>query len=80
MWSSIGPASCRSPSSCDPLSISTNVFSAGGQTAGLTTPIRFTGCEKLPFGPKLAFKLTGAKEAKVGGHPGDRGGGDPAAG
>ena len=46
------------------------MFSAGGQTANLTTPIQFTGCEKLPFAPKLALKLTGAKEAKVGGHPG----------
>ena len=49
------------------LAITTNVFSAGGQTAGLTTPIRFTGCDKLAFAPKLALKLTGAKEAKVGG-------------
>jgi hypothetical protein len=64
------PGFMRSPSSCNPLSISTNVFSAGGQNVGLTTPIRFTGCDKLPFAPKLALKLTGAKEAKVGGHPG----------
>jgi hypothetical protein len=64
------PGFMQSPSSCDPLTIATNVFSAGGQTASLTTPIRFTGCDKLPFAPKLALKLTGAKEAKVGGHPG----------
>jgi hypothetical protein len=64
------PGFMQSPSSCDPLSIATNVFSAGGQTAALTTPIRFTGCEKLPFAPKLELKLTGTKEAKVGGHPG----------
>ncbi len=64
------PGFMRSPSSCDPKAIATNVFSAGGQTANLTTPIRFTGCERLPFAPKLALKLTNAKEAKVGGHPG----------
>jgi hypothetical protein len=64
------PGFMRSPSSCDAKSIATSVFSAGGQTASLTTPIRFTGCDKLPFAPKLALKLTGAKEAKVGGHPG----------
>jgi hypothetical protein len=64
------PGFMQSPSSCDPLTIITNVFSAGGQTAGLTTPIQFTDCEKLAFAPKLALKLTGAKEAKVGGHPG----------
>jgi hypothetical protein len=64
------PGFMRSPSSCDPLNVSTSVFSAGGQSASLNTPIRFTGCEKLPFAPKLQLKLTGAKEAKVGGHPG----------
>jgi hypothetical protein len=64
------PGFMQSPSSCNPLSITTNVFSAGGQTANLTTPMRFTGCDDLPFAPKLALKLTGAKEAKVGGHPG----------
>ncbi len=64
------PAFMQSPSSCDPKSITTSVFSAGGQTANLSTPIRFTGCDKLPFAPKLALKLTNAKEAKVGGHPG----------
>jgi hypothetical protein len=64
------PGFIRAPSSCDPLTIATNVLSGGGQTAGLTTPIRFTGCDKLAFAPKLALKLTGAKEAKVGGHPG----------
>jgi hypothetical protein len=64
------PGFMQSPSSCDPLAITTNVFSAAGQTAGLNTPMRFTGCDKLPFAPKLALKLTGAKEAKVGGHPG----------
>ena len=64
------PGFVQAPSSCDPKAITTSVFSAGGQTANLTTPIRFTGCEKLPFAPKLTFKLTGTKEAKVGGHPG----------
>jgi hypothetical protein len=64
------PGFMQSPSSCDPLALATNVSSAGGQTASLSTPLRFTGCDKLPFAPKLALKLTGAKEAKVGGHPG----------
>jgi hypothetical protein len=64
------PGFMKAPSSCDPKTIATTVSSAGGQTANLNTPIRFTGCDKLPFAPKLALKLTGAKEAKVGGHPG----------
>jgi hypothetical protein len=64
------PGFMQAPSSCDPKTIATNVFSAGGQTASLNTPIQFSGCDKLPFAPKFALKLTGAKEAKVGGHPG----------
>ncbi len=64
------PGFMRSPSSCDPESVATSVFSTGGQTANLATPIRFTGCDKLPFAPKLALKLTNPKETKVGGHPG----------
>ena len=64
------PGFMQSPSSCDPLNVSTSVSSAGGQAASFNTPLRFTGCEKLPFAPKLQLKLTGAKEAKVGGHPG----------
>jgi hypothetical protein len=64
------PGFMQSPSSCEAKSIATSVFSAGGQTASLTTPIQFSGCDKLAFAPKLALKLTGAKEAKVGGHPG----------
>jgi hypothetical protein len=64
------PGFMQAPSSCGPLAIATNVSSAGGQTASLSTPLQFTGCDKLPFAPTLALKLTGAKEAKVGGHPG----------
>jgi hypothetical protein len=64
------PGFMRSPSSCEPKAITTNVLSAGGQTANLTTPIQFTDCDKLAFDPKLALKLTNPKEAKVGGHPG----------
>jgi hypothetical protein len=64
------PGFMRSATSCDPKTIATSVFSVGGQTANLITPIQFTGCDRLPFAPKLALKLTGAKEAKVGGHPG----------
>jgi hypothetical protein len=64
------PGFMRSPSSCAPETITTNVFSAGGQTATLSTPLQASGCAKLPFAPKLAMKLTGASQAKVGGHPG----------
>jgi hypothetical protein len=64
------PGFMRSPSSCEAKTIATSVFSAGGQTASLATPIQFDGCDKLAFAPKLAIKLTGTSQAKVGGHPG----------
>ncbi len=64
------PGFIQSPTSCEPKTITTNVFSAGGQTANLATPLQASGCDKLPFAPKLAMKLTGKSEAKVGGHPG----------
>ncbi len=63
------PGFMQSPSSCDPLNVSTSVFSAGGQTASLNTPLRFTGCERLPFAPKLQLSLTGKKQTRDGGHP-----------
>jgi hypothetical protein len=64
------PGFMRSPTSCQPKTITANVLSAGGQTATLATPLQASGCAKLPFSPKLAMKLTGASQAKVGGHPG----------
>jgi hypothetical protein len=64
------PGFISSPTSCEPKTIGARVFSVGGQIANLTAPLEATGCGKLPFAPKLALRLTGAKEAKVGGHPG----------
>jgi hypothetical protein len=64
------PGFMRTPSACEPKSIQTTVTSKGGQTANVASPLQATGCEKLPFAPKLAMKLTNPSEAKVGGHPG----------
>jgi hypothetical protein len=64
------PGFMSSPTSCEAKTITTSVFSAGGQTASVATPLQASGCAKLPFSPKLALKLTGASQAKVGGHPG----------
>jgi hypothetical protein len=64
------PGFMRAPSSCSPKTIQTTITSKGGQTASASTPLQATGCEKLPFAPKLAMKLTNPAEAKVGGHPG----------
>jgi hypothetical protein len=60
----------RSPTSCDPKAIGATVHSVGGANVALSTPFQVANCDKLPFAPKLAMKLDGANETKVGGHPG----------
>ena len=64
------PGFMRTPSSCAPKTIQTTITSQSNQTASASTPLQATGCEKLPFAPKLAMKLTNPAETKVGGHPG----------
>ncbi|HEX5922871.1 MAG TPA: hypothetical protein VFY45_03500 [Baekduia sp.] len=64
------PGFVQLPTSCQPKTIAATASSPSGQTANLTAPFHATGCDKLSFAPKLVMKLTGAKEAKVGGHPG----------
>jgi hypothetical protein len=64
------PGFMRSPTSCKAKTIATSVSSAGGQTAGLSTPLQATGCSKLAFKPKLALALTGRKQTRTGKHPG----------
>jgi hypothetical protein len=64
------PGFIRTPTSCAAKAITSDVHSLGGQTASLSVPFQVTGCAQLPFGPKLSMTLTGASQAKVGGHPG----------
>ncbi len=64
------PGFMRTPSSCAPKTIQTTVTSKGGQPANVASPLQATGCEKLPFRPKMTMKLTNPSQAKVGGHPG----------
>ncbi len=64
------PGFMRTPSSCSPKTIQTTVSSKSGQTATVASALQATGCEKLPFAPKVSMKLTNPAEAKVGGHPG----------
>jgi hypothetical protein len=64
------PGFMRTPSSCAPKAIQTTISSKGGQTANVSSPLQATGCEKLPFAPKMTMRLTNPAEAKVGGHPG----------
>jgi hypothetical protein len=64
------PGFMRSPTSCASKAIGASVGALGGQTVNLSSPYAVDGCSTLSFAPKLAMKLTGAKETKVGGHPG----------
>jgi hypothetical protein len=64
------PGFMRSPTSCASKAIGASVGSLGGQTVNLSSPFAVDGCSRLPFAPKLAMRLTGSKETKVGGHPG----------
>jgi hypothetical protein len=64
------PGFMRSPTSCEGKAIGASVGSLGGTTVNLSSPFAVDGCSKLPFAPKLAMRLTGSKETKVGGHPG----------
>jgi hypothetical protein len=64
------PGFMRTPSSCGPKTIQTSISSPSGQTANVSSPLQATGCEKLPFAPKMTMKLTDLSQAKVGGHPG----------
>jgi hypothetical protein len=64
------PGFMRSPTSCASKAIGASVGSLGGQTVNLSSRFAVDGCSKLPFAPKLAMRLTGSKETKVGGHPG----------
>jgi hypothetical protein len=60
----------RSPTNCDAKQIDATVHSVGGVNRALTQSFGVQGCSDLPFDPKLALKLNGVNETKVGGHPG----------
>jgi uncharacterized repeat protein (TIGR01451 family) len=64
------PGFMRSPTSCEPKAIGADVSSVTGQTVALSTPFQMVNCNKVRFKPRLAMRLTGASETKVGGHPG----------
>jgi hypothetical protein len=64
------PGFMRAPTSCDAKTIGANVTSQGGASVSLSQNFQVTGCDKLPFTPKLLVKLTNSTQTKVGGHPG----------
>ncbi len=64
------PGFMRSPTSCEAKAIGASIGSLAGATVNLSSPFAASACDRLPFAPKLAMRLTGSKETKVGGHPG----------
>ena len=57
------------PTSCGDRQIGATLHSIQGTARTRAAGVRFDGCEALPFAPKLAMKLTGAKQTKLGKHP-----------
>jgi hypothetical protein len=53
------PGFILNPTNCQAMSITGQVTSTTGQTAGVSTPFKASGCEKLPFAPHLAVSVTG---------------------
>jgi uncharacterized repeat protein (TIGR01451 family) len=69
------PQFMLNPTSCDPFAVDSSLTGAGADLlsatdegrAGASGPFQVAGCSRLPFRPKLSFKLDGA--AKRGAHP-----------
>jgi hypothetical protein len=65
------PGFSLNATSCAPQQVTASLSSDRGGSAEVAAPYQATGCENLPFTPKLeATLLGGAKEAGENGHPG----------
>lgn len=57
-------------SSCEPLQLRATLTSDTGAAAELTAPYQLTGCDRLPFGPKLTAAIDGNRASMApGGNP-----------
>jgi hypothetical protein len=61
------PELIRNPTSCEPGTVSAEAVSTLGQVAPLSSRFQVGNCAALPFKPKLALKLSGARGRN--GHP-----------
>jgi hypothetical protein len=57
------------PTSCGERQVGSTLHSIQGTARNRAAAVRFDGCERLGFSPKLSLRLTGAKQTKLGGHP-----------
>jgi hypothetical protein len=60
------PGFTFNPTNCNPLTLTGNLFSSEGATAGLSVPFQATNCAVLGFAPKFAVS-TQAKTSKANG-------------
>jgi hypothetical protein len=58
------------PTSCAQQHVAATVTSTAGAVANLSSRFQLGDCQALPFAPRLAMALTGAKETGRNGHPG----------
>ena len=58
------------PTSCGSKQVGAALRSTQGATADRTAGLSFSGCEALPFKPKMSMRLKGAKRMRPGRHPG----------
>ncbi|MBJ7329771.1 MAG: hypothetical protein JHC95_07740 [Solirubrobacteraceae bacterium] len=65
------PGFALNATNCDPKTITATLRSDMGTTADVSAPYQATGCENLPYSPKLSASLLGgAAEMAQNGHPG----------
>jgi hypothetical protein len=53
------PGFIRNPTSCEPMKVTGQVFSAQGTSAGVSSPYQVGDCGQLPFKPKFSVRLKG---------------------
>jgi hypothetical protein len=63
------PGVLLNPTDCSPLSIASTLTSVLGDTAGATAPFQATGCDKLPFAPKITAVAGGKGNTARGKRP-----------
>jgi uncharacterized repeat protein (TIGR01451 family) len=63
------PGFTVNPTSCDPMSVTGTLTSAGGLSAHVSSRFQVGGCQALPFAPKLKLGLSGKGRTRSGDHP-----------
>jgi hypothetical protein len=59
----------QNATSCAPQTVAGAFTAVGGRTATATAPYQATGCDKLPFGPKLTASFGAKGQTAKGSHP-----------